>query len=288
MRGLAPGLALCLALSLDPTAGAEEGRRAGPKTGSRHSVELRSQPGVEVLWEGVLLGETDTGGTLTIEGIPSGEYRLTLRRPGFRELDTRIAFGEGADASRTLLLEEIGSRHTSGTSARAGAETGSRGPEAAAARPAAGEEPRSPPSTAGAAADDVGADPAAEGGGPGIAADPMLATPASPAARSTFSPFLVAAVLATLAAGAAGARYLSRSRHAGPAPRPTSGPAPEDDDIPVFEAASPGTPGFLEDLKQRERAFGDPPEAPAGRRETIIEIEAVEVRPAESRSAEEQ
>ena len=41
-------------------------------------LEIRSQAGVEVLWQGVSLGTTNARGRLEVGWIPAGDYTITL------------------------------------------------------------------------------------------------------------------------------------------------------------------------------------------------------------------
>ncbi len=242
--------------------------------GSTGVLKLQSQPGVEILWDGVALGTTDARGNLIIKRIPPGEYRLTLRKQGFHDLNTGIEVEEGEGSSRELLLRPLS------------APGGDR------ARPEkqvdesrlAGREPGSP-------------EPAEESAGdhsplPGSSAAVAGPTPARSATTPSFPAFLgVAALLLALLSGAAGARLLSSRRKAlalsqTPSPRAPGLPS-DDNEIPVFEDADRGSPVFLEDLKRRERNLGDGPGTiPKRPEETIIEVEAVEVRPAGAQAAD--
>ena len=257
MHRLAPLLTILLALP----------------AGSTGVLELRSQPGVEVLWEGVALGETDASGLLVIAGIPPGEYHLTLRKQGFHDLDTRLEVAEGSGSTRELLLKPLAApagrraapeRPASGSRAGGGESRPPAPARKSAETPA--DRRSSPPA-------DSAARPAAETG----------------AATAVLPPVLGAtALVLALLAGAAGAKLLSSRRKTRALSRTPAPGAPfEDGEISVFEACDRDSPAFLEDLRRRERKLGDARETPPRRpTETIIEVEAVEVRPAGARSAD--
>lgn len=278
---VAPLLAILLAF---PVASAGEDLPAGGQ--QRHTVRIQSQPGVEILWEGVALGETDAGGYLLIEGIPAGEYRLTLRKEGFHTLDTRMPVAAGASSSRALLLEAV--------RPKVGARRRSEQATSELARPeqVPGEirrDHRETPAPVPAGPAGARSLPAT---GVGTAERSTGAAAEHPADRSVaFSPLLaLAALLLALLSGAAGARFLSRSRGGDAVSQapPYDGfdLPPPSDEMPQFEDRD--GPGFLEDLKQREQNFPDRPHH-ANRRpeETIIEVEAVEISPASVRPGEE-
>ncbi len=92
MNYLAPFLVILLAVP-------------GERTGA---LRIRSQPGVEVLWEGVALGKTDAEGLLVVEDIPAGDYLLTLRAPGFHQVDVRTTVAARGEAILELPLSSTG------------------------------------------------------------------------------------------------------------------------------------------------------------------------------------
>ena len=73
---------------------------AAPDKGA---LRVSSQPGVEVVWEGVSLGTTDSSGNLVIRDIPVGEYPITLRKEGYREARTRASVTAGETKLRRFL-----------------------------------------------------------------------------------------------------------------------------------------------------------------------------------------
>ena len=275
---LAPILTVLLALPVSP------------------SSELRvlSQSGVTVAWEGVALGETDADGLMVIEGIPPGEYRLSLSKLGFHPLDVAISMAESSRSTRELLLDPVGSVGTrsrsdkliaAGKIREGGGSDGSTDRrvervEKAVERVDSSFSPTAEKDSEGSASAPAPATAAGAGGGgdpaPGsplseekvgegdlgtaVAPEARRLTEAVPTAPSTL--FLgVMILLLTLLAGAAGARFLSGSRAFEPPaarPRPGRDGGIEEEDIPVFdEDADRGSPSFLEDLKRRERCHGE-------------------------------
>ncbi len=68
---------------------------AAPLTAATGSLSIESQPGVEVVWDGTVLGRTDARGTMLVEGIPPGEYVIDLSKTGYRRQRQRILVTEG-------------------------------------------------------------------------------------------------------------------------------------------------------------------------------------------------
>jgi hypothetical protein len=64
-------------------------------------LTVRSQPGAEVVWDGVILGVTDDRGVMKIGQIPPGGYLLDLRLEGFEDRTVPLAVETG---SQTLNL----------------------------------------------------------------------------------------------------------------------------------------------------------------------------------------
>ncbi len=337
VRSLQVSRALLLIILLAfPVAAAGE---VSPEADKRNTVRLQSQPSVEILWEGVPLGRTDAGGILVIEGIPSGEYRLTLRKQGFHQLDLQIKVEEGTSSSRAHFLEAVrphpGPQATSKEATSQQTVSQQTVSQQAASQQTVSQQATPPKVTAESRVvnrestvpvpakrpnDDVSpstassdADSQSNMATTGAPAENVPRSALSEESETTvdmtdiasglpFSPFLgVMALLLALLAGAAGARFLPRSRKVdAPAHLPLHrglNPLPSGDEMPLFEDVSAGPasptrerdiPGFLEDLKQRERDFGDALDTPTRRREeTIIEVEAVEVIPAAARPTDE-
>jgi len=57
----------------------------------------------------VSLGNTDTGGLLTVSDIPPGTFTLALRKAGFREFQTSVTIAAGQTASLEAALQSVGS-----------------------------------------------------------------------------------------------------------------------------------------------------------------------------------
>ena len=68
------------------------------------SLRLTSQPGVEVEWEGIHLGETDADGILVVGDVPPGDYAVSLSKPGYLPRESRLTIS-GAETAVTLRLE---------------------------------------------------------------------------------------------------------------------------------------------------------------------------------------
>ncbi len=68
------------------------------------SLRLTSQPGVEVEWEGIHLGETDADGILVVGDIPPGDYAVSLSKPGYFPRQSRLTIS-GGETAVTLGLE---------------------------------------------------------------------------------------------------------------------------------------------------------------------------------------
>ncbi len=68
------------------------------------TLEVRTQPGVDVYWEGILLATTDTQGLLVVEDVPEGPFELELRKSGHETLVTEVVIGGGVTQwSRQLM-----------------------------------------------------------------------------------------------------------------------------------------------------------------------------------------
>ncbi|HVS02031.1 MAG TPA: PEGA domain-containing protein [Thermoanaerobaculia bacterium] len=76
---------------------------------------VRSQPGAEVLWDGVSLGPIQDDGELTIEGILPGSYSLSLRREGFTTYEQTLQVKAGT-TNLTLPLVPAAIEHPAGDS----------------------------------------------------------------------------------------------------------------------------------------------------------------------------
>ncbi len=226
-------------------------------TGPTGSLEIRTLPGTEVVWEGVSLGETDTGGSLLIEGIIAGEYSIVLRKEGHREAATRADISPGEESVLLLLLEEVPATAPVAAARReerrqAGSSTGSEsGPKAESdpARRTGSSSPDSRKAPGRPSAAGVRREPT-----PAVAAALLMAV-------ALFSGALILAIRRYRAARrpARAVRY----RHP-----PLEGRRSADERIRDRPAAA-----FLDDFKRREQALEHLPD------EDVIEVEFSEVIP---------
>jgi len=252
------------------------------------SLRIESQPGVEVVWEGVRLGSTDARGILRIDDSPLGVFSITLRKDGFRPLTTEVEVEPGQKTVR-LELEPVATpaSQPSPEAASRPAETpsnptppsGETLETRSAVEPAATSPEQAGPATAESLAEDLGTSP-----------PEPLPPPPAPAAPGTIAPrTLMSALLGAVLLGAV-VLFLVRRRR----PRPMLAEL-----RPADEAAAAGPPSdgrepfasgdseqdraatpFLEDLKRRERALEDRENPRADRGDDdIIDVEATEVRP---------
>jgi hypothetical protein len=58
-------------------------------------LNIRSQPEVEVIWEGAALGSTNAAGVMAISGIPQGSYWILLTKSGFEDRRIEVQIGAG-------------------------------------------------------------------------------------------------------------------------------------------------------------------------------------------------
>lgn len=82
---------------------------AGP-TPSRAAIELgtltiQSQPDVEVIWEGVPLGATDSLGQMLVANIPPGTYTITFSSPDFATRSESVDVAPGLQRLDATLVE---------------------------------------------------------------------------------------------------------------------------------------------------------------------------------------
>ncbi len=80
----------------------------GAIDGETGTLRIHSQPGAEVVWEGVSLGNTDTSGSLTVSDIPPGTFNLVLRKTGFRQFQTSVTVAAGKTTSLEAELQPAG------------------------------------------------------------------------------------------------------------------------------------------------------------------------------------
>lgn len=206
-----------------------------PLAAQTGSVRLESEPGTSVHWEGVDLGKTDDRGIMRIQGIPLGRFEVELTKDGFEPTSALLHVGEGENVM-PIALRAIDPapvdvpEPTAEPPAPLEASTETRADIRAAPEP----EPRQ------------GQD--AEAGG----------TSPEPTPPFVWAAVALAAVVSTL---------LLRRRYSGASEVAPGGPAvdaPVETTLePAYERSArhhapssppPGrAPGFLEDLKQRER-----------------------------------
>ncbi len=240
------------------------------------ALQLVSQPGVEVEWEGILLGETDAKGLLTIRDIPPGEYRIALRKRGFRPLTRRLTVEPG-DNVVSLRLEALPAppKPAPRPAPKAGIPAVAERPRAEDEAPVPSPEPAAPAEaeTSAAAAEDEPVPREASAG---------ATVPASDGGSwPTVFAFLVMSAAMVAAAGLAVRRSRGRrrkravgSRHPSSSKRKSSRRQ-----RPARDAAA-GTPEFLKDLQRREERVAAAIRYRDGRE--VIEITEVEVLDAET------
>ncbi|RPI21862.1 MAG: PEGA domain-containing protein [Acidobacteria bacterium] len=78
------------------------------------TLRIQSEPGAEVLWEGVSLEATDLKGLLTVSDIPPGKFELVLRKPGFREYRTSVTILAGETSVLSVRLHPVTGRPAPG------------------------------------------------------------------------------------------------------------------------------------------------------------------------------
>ncbi len=266
-------------------------------------LEVRTQPEVEVIWEGTRLGATGSGGLLTIAGIPSGEYAVTLRKTGFEETNTRITAGAGEKTVLVLRLEP--SAEPLALEDLVPWEERTTAPAIAAARsenavlPAAiaGETSSSDPVSTAAPPAAAGQDPSASSFASGPEARPSESPAVAaqePAPEPSFGRRLPGWLWILGALGLLAAWLANRQRKASasdpgveqPATDPAwvkAGPAtpplhakvvPASPMPPASRVPATADPAFLEELKRREHRLEPDPE------DDVIDVEFAEVRPA--------
>jgi len=65
------------------------------------TLRIQSEPGAEVLWEGVFLAKIDSEGRLSVSGIPPGSFKVVVRKPGFRDFRTSVTL----EADQSIVLD---------------------------------------------------------------------------------------------------------------------------------------------------------------------------------------
>ncbi len=266
--------------------------------GATGSLEVRTEPGAEVLWEGTSIGSTDGSGRLRVQDVPAGTYRLVVKG-SHSQVSTSVEVGSGA----TIVQLPLPSRTPTPARERADVGAGSRGTTSA--PPAASRAPEpapaevapsltaptpAPPAVAGAApaaSQPPSSEPAAEpevaapsGPGPrGLGSEPPAEAlraieEVAPAAGSILLPVLAAGGLAALAAALAWrarARRSRRRRHRGRRREV------EVEKIEVGRVEGGGSASSLvEQLRARERRLEDLVKARQGRR--VVDVRDFEDR----------
>ncbi len=267
MSGLLPALLLLLAA---PAAG-------------KGALQIVSQPGVEVEWEGILLGETDARGLLTIRDIPPGDYRIALRKQGFRPMSRRLTVEPG-ESTVSLRLEALPPPPPRRPPRKEPAPAPKAASPAAAERPRAEDEAPAPsPEPAAPAAFE-----APEGADAPDESTPHEATAGAPAPASAGRPwtavlaFLVMSAALVAAAGFAVRRGRGHRRKKGVKRRESSSSkrGASGHKRPARAGAGAETPEFLKDLQRREERVAAATRYRDGRE--VIEITEVEVLDAET------
>lgn len=54
------------------------------------SLEIRTEPGATLVWDGVALGTSDDSGRMQVFNIPPGAYTVSARKPGLQPVDRDI------------------------------------------------------------------------------------------------------------------------------------------------------------------------------------------------------
>lgn len=77
-----------------------------------HAVELgalviRAEPGAEVIWQGVQLGQTDDKGVMEISEIPLGSYDIEIRVPGHPGERFSVDVEEGSQILKVSPPEQV-------------------------------------------------------------------------------------------------------------------------------------------------------------------------------------
>ncbi len=70
-------------------------------------LTVHSQPGVEVAWDGIVLGVTDDQGVMRIGEIPPGRYSLSLRLEGFQSRSIPLEVATGSQALNLPLTAHV-------------------------------------------------------------------------------------------------------------------------------------------------------------------------------------
>ena len=247
-------------------------------------LRIESQPGVEVVWEGVSLGRTDASGLLLVEEIPIGRFEIVLRGRGLETAREAVDITPGRNAW-TKLLETVAPAPPPPPVA----EVESREPAAPVPAPPPQPEPQpaaepDPPGQPTATPAPMATDDAAplpSSAGP-VEAESDDTTPAT--ARGPSATTWIAAIAILGAAGAAAyawrLRALAPRRAPPPAPRRPS-TEPELDPEPVARPEKSVNDDFLDQLRRREQQLDGPgrsaPRRPDKDDTGVIDVEFREV-----------
>ena len=257
------------------------------------ALRIVSQPAVEVIWEGVELGRTDSRGLLVIQEIPIGTYSVTLRKEGFRERKTRAVVKAGESRLslklKPIILPQAAEKKTADRPAPeavpetgappqvAGVKTQETAPPDSASTAERDAEARPPrPAPQRAAELSRAAEPPADHPAPLEATEPAVTQSAS-----MVGPWIG---LLTLLALAVAATLFLRSRSSRPALAPVRSRAPElprEVSEPPDEVSEPPdeaeTDRFLKELQQQEEHVRSVTKTRDGRQVVEVEVTDVEI-----------
>ena len=73
----------------------------------RTTLTLRSQPGVEILWQGVRIGTIEEDGQLVIRNVPAGDFEIRLSKPGYRYRAGSIHIEGSRPVTQAFALEAL-------------------------------------------------------------------------------------------------------------------------------------------------------------------------------------
>ena len=224
------------------------------------SLTLHTEPGTEIVWEGVSLGRANSDGLLIIQDVPPGTFTVTLKKGGFHELTTDIEVIQG-EAELVLELEAIPKVPPKVPPRKPPPQAESlnerkeavpdKTPPVAERTPVEKAPPESPPPVAertpvekAPPESPLPAEETEKSGAEGVS---------DPAPRSGAGYYLLAAVV-IMGAGIYGLkRFRSRRVLAGPDPHVRPSPRPGRPALPGPEPAESAP--FLEELKAREKVL---------------------------------
>lgn len=255
----------------------------------RTTLTLRSQPGVEVLWQGVRIGTIEEDGQLLIRNVPPGEFEIRLSKLGYQYRAESVRIEGFQPVTQAFPLEALAPQTSPDEASRVEAD---RVQVAVPPQPVP-IEPRGPDLE-----QDVASLPAAEPDSEiAVAAEPTASvtieaarnvqpTQRDSVARSDSSSSstltLVLLVLAVLAALVWVMRYRLPLRRPTIEPRPTAEPRPPTWDPPPPESDDISQPqDLLGEIRRRERDRDHESEG----RPRVIEAEFVELPDPEGRTS---